>query len=115
MDPAISLNETNYPALEEGNKLDIWIRKENGEIEWGKVWPYYEGVLADPGVITPETNSEVAFPDFFKPETSQWWTKEIQDFYDNELKFDGLWIDMNVPSSFTWIYDEPCEVYINLF
>ena len=78
LDPAISLNETNYPALDRGNELDIWLRKENGAIEWGKVWPYYPGVLADPGVITSETNSEVAFPVFFKTEASQWWTEQIQ-------------------------------------
>ncbi len=36
--------------------------------------------------------SYAAFPDFFRPETAQWWSQEIQDFYHNTTKFDGLWI-----------------------
>jgi len=42
----------------------------------------------------------VAFPDFFKPETWQWWEDNILRFYNEEMKFDGLWIDMNEPASF---------------
>lgn len=36
--------------------------------------------------------SFVAFPDFFKNSTSQWWQDQIKDFYNNIMKFDGLWI-----------------------
>ncbi|ERE90168.1 maltase-glucoamylase, intestinal-like protein [Cricetulus griseus] len=48
----------------------------------------------------------VAFPDFFRNSTVTWWKKEIEELHTNpqnptkSLKFDGLWIDMNEPSSF---------------
>ena len=40
----------------------------------------------------------VAFPDFFRDSTAEWWKKEIQELHTNtdnpgkSLKFDGLWI-----------------------
>lgn len=33
-----------------------------------------------------------AFPDFFRSQTAAWWHQEIEDFYLNTTKFDGLWI-----------------------
>ncbi|KAK2096764.1 hypothetical protein P7K49_025798 [Saguinus oedipus] len=48
----------------------------------------------------------VAFPDFFRNSTAKWWKREIEELYNNpqnperSLKFDGIWIDMNEPSSF---------------
>ncbi|NXU47106.1 MGAL glucoamylase, partial [Turnix velox] len=47
-----------------------------------------------------------AFPDFFQNSTITWWAREISEVYNNpqnfsmSLKFDGIWIDMNEPSSF---------------
>uniref|UniRef100_A0A8C1FC37 alpha-glucosidase n=1 Tax=Cyprinus carpio carpio TaxID=630221 RepID=A0A8C1FC37_CYPCA len=32
--------------------------------------------------------------------TAEWWGEQIKDFYNNIMKFDGLWIDMNEPASF---------------
>ena len=40
----------------------------------------------------------MAFPDFFRNSTAEWWKKEIQELHTNtdnpekSLKFDGLWI-----------------------
>lgn len=40
----------------------------------------------------------VAFPDFFRNSTTEWWSREIAEVYNNphnasrSLKFDGLWI-----------------------
>ena len=39
------------------------------------------------------------FPDFHQPNTQRWWQENVELLY-NEVKFDGLWIDMNEPSSF---------------
>ncbi|CAG0892325.1 unnamed protein product [Cyprideis torosa] len=52
----------------------------------GKVWP----------------DEWAAFPDFFKPETEEWWTEEIRLFRDEtfRVEFDGIWIDMNEPANF---------------
>ena len=46
--------------------------------------------------------------DTLKPETTKWWTDEIKDFHE-KIPFDGLWIDMNKPASFTTGYDEECD------
>ncbi|GAV06643.1 hypothetical protein RvY_16599 [Ramazzottius varieornatus] len=41
-----------------------------------------------------------AYPDFFKNETAAWWTDWIADVYNTQaLKFDGIWLDMNEPTS----------------
>lgn len=40
--------------------------------------------------------SYTAFPDFFRNETAVWWSREIRDFYDNTMKFDGIWIVSNL-------------------
>uniref|UniRef100_M3XV74 Glycoside hydrolase family 31 TIM barrel domain-containing protein n=1 Tax=Mustela putorius furo TaxID=9669 RepID=M3XV74_MUSPF len=50
--------------------------------------------------------ANVAFPDFFRNSTAAWWKMEIKELYEDfqkpgkNLKFDGLWIDMNEPSNF---------------
>ena len=41
-DPAISANETDYPAYDEGIDHDVFIRASNGEILFGNVWPGVE-------------------------------------------------------------------------
>lgn len=40
--------------------------------------------------------SYAAVPDFFRNSTTAWWLREIQDFYDLTMKFDGLWIVSNL-------------------
>ncbi|XP_072551280.1 sucrase-isomaltase, intestinal [Salminus brasiliensis] len=108
LDPAISGNETKpYPAFENGLKEDVFIKwpAELGDgIVWGKVWPDFPNVTVDDS-LDWDTQVEIfrsyaAFPDFFRNRTAVWWQKEIFDFYTKELKFDGIWIDMNEPASF---------------
>ncbi|KAM6931697.1 sucrase-isomaltase, intestinal isoform 1-T2 [Lycodopsis pacificus] len=106
LDPAISGNETGYPAFERGRKADVfikWPKHLSEEIVWGKVWPDYPGVIVNES-LDWDTQVEkyrafTAFPDFFRATTAAWWQQEIQDFYD-KIKFDGIWIDMNEPASF---------------
>lgn len=38
----------------------------------------------------------MAYPDFFKTKTQKWWIESIERHY-KQLKFDGIWIDMNEP------------------
>ncbi|KAM9358900.1 sucrase-isomaltase, intestinal [Symphorus nematophorus] len=107
LDPAISGNETDYPAYERGLAADVfikWPESLSGEIVWGKVWPDYPNVTVDESL---DWDSQVelyraytAFPDFFRNATAAWWKQEILDFYTNTTKFDGIWIDMNEPASF---------------
>lgn len=36
--------------------------------------------------------SYAAFPDFLRTATVNWWFREIKEFYEKTMKFDGLWI-----------------------
>ncbi|NXV53114.1 MGA protein, partial [Uria aalge] len=111
LDPAISGNETDYPAFTRGLEKDVFIKWPNSEdIIYAKVWPDLPNVVVNDS-LDWDTQVElyrayVAFPDFFRNSTTEWWTREIAEVYDNpfnalrSLKFDGLWIDMNEPSSF---------------
>uniref|UniRef100_A0A087Y481 alpha-glucosidase n=1 Tax=Poecilia formosa TaxID=48698 RepID=A0A087Y481_POEFO len=106
LDPAISGNETVYPAFTRGKAADVFIKWPShlsNDIVWGKVWPDFPNVVVDES-LDWDTQVEIyraytAFPDFFRTQTAAWWKQEIQDFY-NKMKFDGLWIDMNEPASF---------------
>ncbi|XP_070684825.1 sucrase-isomaltase, intestinal [Pempheris klunzingeri] len=107
LDPAISGNETDYPAFKRGEAADVfikWPKNISDEIVWGKVWPDYPGVIVNESLDwdsqVEEYRAYTAFPDFFRNATATWWSNEIQDFYDNITEFDGLWIDMNEPASF---------------
>ncbi|XP_078486588.1 sucrase-isomaltase, intestinal [Ciona intestinalis] len=98
LDPAISANETDpYPPYTDGVTADIFIRQNDGELAYGLVWPDVPGTLWEDSTL--ETRAHVLFPDFFNPATQQWWANNIARFY-NEIKFDGLWIDMNEPANF---------------
>ncbi|ORX78974.1 putative alpha-glucosidase [Basidiobolus meristosporus CBS 931.73] len=81
IDPAIQRNES-YATWTEGVKQDVFIKNPDGSIYIGQVWPGY-----------------TAFPDWFAPNTQQWWTSQIKNFMD-DVAIDGLWIDMNEPASF---------------
>ncbi|XP_023568521.1 maltase-glucoamylase, intestinal [Octodon degus] len=112
LDPAISGNETQpYPAFTHGVDNDVFIKYPNdGGIVWGKVWPDFPDIVIDPSLNwedqVEQYRAYVAFPDFFRTSTVLWWKREIQELYNNtespekSLKFDGMWIDMNEPSSF---------------
>ncbi|NXH70670.1 MGA protein, partial [Hydrobates tethys] len=111
LDPAISGNETDYPAFTRGLEKDVFIKWPNtNDIIFAKVWPDLPNVEVN-DTLDWETQVElyrayVAFPDFFRNSTTEWWTREITEVYTNpqnaskSLKFDGLWIDMNEPASF---------------
>ncbi|NWX67491.1 MGA protein, partial [Alca torda] len=111
LDPATSGNETDYPAFTRGLEKDVFIKWPNSQdIIYAKVWPDLPNVVVNDS-LDWDTQVElyrayVAFPDFFRNSTTEWWTREIAEVYNNplnasrSLKFDGLWIDMNEPSSF---------------
>ncbi|XP_007946915.1 sucrase-isomaltase, intestinal [Orycteropus afer afer] len=106
LDPAISGNETkSYPAFERGQEKDVFVKWPNtNDICWAKVWPDLPNITIDESLTEDEavnaSRAHVAFPDFFRNSTAEWWATEITDFYNTKMKFDGLWIDMNEPSSF---------------
>ncbi|KAM5303222.1 putative maltase-glucoamylase 2 [Glossophaga mutica] len=111
LDPAISGNETQYLPFTRGQESNVFIKWPNSsDIVWGKVWPDLPNVEVDTS-LDHETQvkrfrAHVAFPDFLRNSTAEWWKREIRELYTNpreprkSLKFDGLWIDMNEPSNF---------------
>ncbi|XP_012560121.2 lysosomal alpha-glucosidase isoform X1 [Hydra vulgaris] len=82
LDPALSINYHGYLPYDEGIKENIFIKNSKGEVLVGAVWP-----------------GLAAFPDFTHPNISNYWLMQIKSFHE-KLQFDGLWIDMNEPSSF---------------
>lgn len=60
----------------------------DGSLSVGKVWP-----------------NEAVYPDFFAANTDNWWSTQLSNFHNN-LKFDGLWQDMNEASNFC---NGPCQ------
>ncbi|XP_029441992.1 LOW QUALITY PROTEIN: maltase-glucoamylase, intestinal-like, partial [Rhinatrema bivittatum] len=113
LDPAISGNETtgSYQPFSRGLQNNVFITWPNEtEIIWSKVWPDLPNVTVNDSL---DWDSQVeryrayaAMPDFFRNSTVAWWETEIREYYNNtndhtkSIKFDGLWIDMNEPSSF---------------
>ncbi|OZJ03699.1 hypothetical protein BZG36_03499 [Bifiguratus adelaidae] len=59
-----------------------FMKNPDGSEYVGQVWPGY-----------------TVFPDWFSPSTSDWWTESMRNF-TNRVNVDGIWLDMNEPSSF---------------
>jgi alpha-glucosidase len=89
VDPAVGYSD--YPAFNNGVEKDVFLKRDNGSIYKGVVWP---GVTA--------------FPDWFHPNVTDYWNSEFQEFFsaDTGVDIDALWIDMNEASNFC-IY--PCS------
>ncbi|KAF2278737.1 putative alpha-glucosidase [Westerdykella ornata] len=89
VDPAVAYQD--YPAFNNGRDKDVFLKRNDGSIYRGRVWP---GVTA--------------FPDWFHENTQGYWDNEFATFFsaENGVDIDALWIDMNEPSNFcNW----PCE------
>ncbi|XP_077980370.1 lysosomal alpha-glucosidase-like [Glandiceps talaboti] len=86
LDPAISSSQPKgtYQPFDDGMSKDIFIKNASGSLLVAKVWP-----------------GETAFPDFTNPNTSLWWAEQIATLH-KKIPFDGLWNDMNEPSSFLY-------------
>jgi len=89
VDPAVAYQEQKYDNLTyetftKGRDEGVFLYKE-GEIFKGVVWP---------GVTS--------FPDWFNPNTQDYWNSEFVSFFDAEtgVDIDALWIDMNEAANF---------------
>ncbi|CAF1098155.1 unnamed protein product [Rotaria sordida] len=85
IDPGISSTQPagSYFPYDDGIKRGIFMKKFNStELITGKVWP-----------------GTTVFPDFTNPNAIEWWTNIAEAFHE-VIPFDGMWIDMNEPSSF---------------
>ncbi|XP_077026637.1 sucrase-isomaltase, intestinal-like isoform X2 [Tamandua tetradactyla] len=85
LDPFLTKDEPRgtYRPFELGQEMGIWINNSDGVTPAvGKGWP--------PG--------DSVFPDYTNPTTALWWIQMCMEF-KNVLDYDGIWIDMNEPSS----------------
>lgn len=74
----------NYSTYNTGVDKKVFLKMRNQtDFALGRVWPNY-----------------AVFPDFFHPNTKQWWIDELTSFHDKEVEFDGLWLDMNEAANF---------------
>ena len=84
VDAGIAIRQ-NYSTYANGEKQGVFLKSANdgGKTLVAKVWP-----------------NDAAIPDFFAPNTQSWWHKELTEFRDNHVHFDGLWLDMNEAANF---------------
>lgn len=77
-------NETDndYQPFHSGNESDVFIKNPDGSLYIGAVWPGY-----------------TVYPDFLAENTQYYWNKVFKDWH-KDIKFDGIWLDMNEVSSF---------------
>lgn len=81
--PAAPQNETDvYEPGTRGLELDVFLKNGNGTRYIGQVWPGY-----------------TYFVDQHHPNAEQWWSEAYASF-SKTIGFDGIWNDMNEPSSF---------------
>ncbi|KAI7855515.1 alpha glucosidase [Circinella umbellata] len=73
---------SKYEPYIRGAELDVFMKNPDGSNYVGEVWPGY-----------------TVFPDWFHPNASKYWDYEIGSFM-GRMGLDGLWIDMDEPSSF---------------
>lgn len=81
IDPAIK-HEPGYDVYDSGSKADAWVRKPDGNVYVGRVWP-----------------GDAVFPDFTNPDVREWWANLYPPFM-NGCGIDGIWNDMNEPADF---------------
>jgi len=77
---AVKPNQSYY-SYDSGIQKDVFIKIKN-EPFVGSVWP-----------------GDAVYPDFFNNQTTPWWHEQLDRFY-SEVKFDGLWLDMNEVANF---------------
>jgi len=80
IDPGVKYEpEANYHVFEQGIKNDYFVRKADGELFHGYVWP-----------------DKAVFPDFLRPDVCNWWGDLHKSLTD--IGVAGIWNDMNEPA-----------------
>ena len=91
IDPGVK-RDFLYSAYNDGIEENIFIKKNNytNDPVIGKVWP-----------------GLVSFIDFYNPNSNEFWKNHFKSFYNDNVKFNGIWIDMNEIANF-------CDGHCNL-
>ncbi|WVR04138.1 hypothetical protein IAU60_001137 [Kwoniella sp. DSM 27419] len=71
-----------FDVYSRGHELDVWMKNPDGTEYVGAVWPGF-----------------TVFPDWFHPNMQTLWNEAFYNF-SQVVDFDGIWLDMNEPSSF---------------
>lgn len=80
VDPGVKYEpEADYTVFDEGLEHNYFVRKTNGQLFHGYVWP-----------------DKAVFPDFLNPEVRQWWGNWQKTL--TSLGVAGIWNDMNEPA-----------------
>ncbi|XP_065907370.1 uncharacterized protein [Dysidea avara] len=82
IDPTVKV-ELGYKPYDDGVDNGVFIKNQFNEDFTGRGWP-----------------GGVVYPDFFNDATTQYWNKQISDFYHTQVKMDGIWLDRNEISNF---------------
>ncbi|MBE0465634.1 MAG: alpha-glucosidase [Candidatus Desulforudis sp.] len=80
LNPGIK-TEPGYHAYDSGVSRGVFVTDRNGKTAAKKVWP-----------------GSCYFPDFLNNSVGEWWAELIRDFAASGV--DGIWCDMNEPSTF---------------
>ncbi|KAI6223318.1 P-type domain-containing protein [Aphelenchoides besseyi] len=99
-DPAVEVDYDSFQrALDQKANFISWPTADLVDHEIQDKYPMAKDTLYMLAVVWPDYH--VAFPDFYDDTlaTENWWIKEFVD-YHKKMPFDGIWIDMNEPSSF---------------
>mgnify|MGYP005838196229 CR=1 FL=1 len=80
IDPGVKYEpEADYHVFDEGLKNEYFVRKTNGQLFHGYVWP-----------------EKAVFPDFLRPEVRDWWGSLQKSL--TSVGVAGIWNDMNEPA-----------------
>lgn len=80
VDPGVKYEpEADYAVFEQGIEQDYFVRKADGKLFHGYVWP-----------------DKAVFPDFLRPEVRTWWGDWQKTLTD--IGVAGIWNDMNEPA-----------------
>jgi len=80
IDPGVKYEpEANYHVFDQGLENDYFVRKADGALFHGYVWP-----------------EKAVFPDFLRPDVSNWWADLHKSLTD--IGVAGIWNDMNEPA-----------------
>lgn len=80
IDPGIKYEpEADYHAFDQGVEHDYFVRKADGQLFHGYVWP-----------------DKAVFPDFLRPDVREWWG-DLHKSLTN-IGVAGIWNDMNEPT-----------------
>lgn len=88
IDPGVKYDpNNNYSVYDQAAASDYFIRKADGSVYHGYVWP-----------------DDSVFPDFSRPEVREWWGDLHKVLLDSGVK--GIWNDMNEPAIATRPFSE---------